>query len=1718
MKPASDRPPTRLLGALPAAVAACVLACAALLAACHGDAPSDRARVSSRRDVDELQRIRRDPRVCEATADCPTGSHCDEDAGRCAWACLADSECGRDAQCDLLGTCVATSAAISHLANDTIGCQAIPAASRRAALIALSDSAQQGDFITCDGDETCPCGAHCSADAICQVDCLADTPTPALTCGAGQACTALGRCAASSSDPGPPLALTLALSQGITRANTATAPVVIPLTVTVAATSFDVLQPQNPAVVKLSFAELRDFEQGRVATPPSPAPRVKCQPGDALANSCVLDGGWTFDVGAGTLRSAPRTIWVELPQTLIAQHWTLEARSEWAADPAIDVIEAAPVIIPATDPGHYQGTLVIANDGAIAPADSTLRLPIEAIVTASHVALLEPTRVMLPEGHAVLARAAGKATMLRWLTGAGAAGYDVALTLPAIDYDPATGHLHLAIAAATGTGAAPTTLNVDLERTADVDAACPATACSTGSYCDAAIGRCLAGSAPAAGGGIVDAASAAGIPSSALPSSELAAWLSPLTTVATSNASLLAGTGAAGIERAYCFEATTQPGPARFAASSTLLPISLDQSCQRGGASPTDYPQPTFKFEEQDREYDAATHFDLYETCLADLGVQPTGPATAANLLSAKSCVSLGRFFLAMNANAAGGTGQPLRELGQRLVGQLLRQWLGVHAYVASSAIQSRQYDDALAASSVPAQDRLGTAVDLMAQGLGVLIDPRVKPQYATGSDLPRVLAAPDYRVPGRPIARWTFNERTSPAPDAESANAFIATGVDLSGAALHFSGAAGARSESSQPVALDDRQFTIAMYLPDVAHTKLFEKIAPNGDRLWTEVSARTLPTAPLVISLKDSFGGVASFSIPPDSDGVLPARGMLAWVADNGSYYLYTYASAASGLRVFPGSVTGSGPRWGAPGIVRLAGAGTTTPCTPPRPGCVVPAPAVTIDEVALFNRPIQSSELVAMAERYAQTPANESLPAKSQITLPGKDQSAGVAVHIVEAASADLDLLTAYIEAERSVMYEECYLGGASPARDRVAARAGTSLRLITVLEGEAVHLAAVPDAAASPWYARYQAGHRELAGRRARAIRQLQLAGECRNPLGIAEEDLPLFVGEEVGPSAKFFASSRFLTSKARDEIALAQGKLSSAQTKYIEQRQSAYQLNQARESKVLRESKMRTDYESALRRMCGTPAGTQTLLDGFLAGTLDAGNCFLKTELPACQNLGTTPAADLPASCLRGDIGARLLAIQSAGIDMANAGASRVRATQQYDADMVYCGRRQEAFDANQKILEKHYAFMQTLRGSDSFVSNVLGVPTGILHFDVREVMNSLSSTLHSLGIDMGIRPNGLQQQKEAEDYQAVVEAQSHALDIAECYHRAANEKFSIDAARDVIVRGAQEITTALFNLDNDRNALAGVVDEAAGQLAIEAGIDSTPPHLHYWLDADITEYHRHLEFARRLTYLALRAFEYEAQQSIGHRGETLTARQPDDLLTVVTAIEQRNAPMQGELGLVIGARPVVLSLRDEILRILDVSASPNRLPGEPALTPEQALKAYLASESSKIIGSDGRYLGRGIRFALRPSAWSETSCAERIWRITPSLQIDNPPTQHGMVLYQDNAFGSQDCRAEFGAVTVSRAESSVNLLVGDTASFSRPSSFTAMNIDGPLGLDHETLRARPEGDLAGFAGRGLYGNYVLLFPPLTWPDAEIAKVKDLLLRFDIVELSHPPAL
>lgn len=1815
----------------------------AIVSACgRGESVVEHDPRSGPRDLSELQRMMRDPRACGDHGDCPVGSHCDDET--CTWACLADSECGDGRQCDTYGICAPAFGpmAMSNLTAASTACQSIPAADRRAALVALFEDAQLGSFVVCDGDETCPCGSFCSVDAVCRVDCIAIDPIPELTCGSGLSCTGLGRCATSPTDPGPSLSLTIALSEIVTERNTASAPVLVPLTVTVAATSLAALSPTNPAVVKLSIAEVRAAQQG-LADPPAIAPRVKCSANAPLTADCEIAGGWTFDVSAGQLRSAPKPIWVEIPQTTTPHEWTLEARSEWAADPAVDIIKAAPVIVPATDPGRYRGTIGIENLGAQGADTAILELPVEAIVTPTHIAVFEPTRVVFGDGHVVFSRDPTKSTLVGWIA-AGAHRYDIGVAIAQSDYDTTSGHLDINFASWNGTGADAPQLSLSLERSGNGDA--PPCPCGSGSYCNAAMARCLPGAGPPSGGGIVSSSSAGA--SVMLPSAIVANWTDPLSTVATNP--LLAGSGIAGIERAYCFENGGQPGAARFG-DPTINATSGDLSCKRGGVDPNPYAQTTFPLADRPREYAVGTGngvtFDLFEKCTTELRAQPTGSASTANLLPTRDCVSVGRFLLAMNANVVAGVGQPLNDIGHRLVEQLLRQWLGVHSYVASSATQVRRYDDVLDVEGDPAHVRLGSALALVEAGLRVLLDARVRPQYATGADVPVTMAKPDYRIAPRPVARWAFNTAQNPVPPVDGTIAFtIPQGIAPTGD-LFVTNSQDTTCRSAAPVVLDDRRFSIVAnltYAPGLNVTTIvLDKLAPNGDRLWIEASSPDLGLH-MTLTLKDSRGGSATF--PPVSSG------LIAIVVDGPSHRIFQGSTNAAAI-----AVVGGGPRWGAAGPVTLAcevppntqtctswdrnvagdqldvvirpnywgrsqtyrqtctetqlppkrtctgsppsaafcasaaqmsahrtkviqslwpsapawavnaisvtngtlvmlgsgssaGSNTLTewqdwacdflvskrpePVTATKPVCPKAPTPIRWDEVALWSRPVSHDEFKAMVALYGGNAMAETLPAPIPTPLAGMEQATALPVHILEAASADLDLLSDYIEAERAVMYGECYLGGGSPARDRVLDVAGANLRLVTILEGEAIALAGnVPST--TVWIPRYLAAHRQLAGRRAKIVGQIQLATECANPLGITEDELPLFVGEAVGEVDKFFASSSFLAAKAKEEIAIAQSKLVVAREKYMAQRQTAYQLDAARESKTLRETKLRADFESVLLRYCGKPAGSQKLLDGFLAGTLNASNCFIKTEFPLCTNVVTAKLEDTPASCMRGEIGARLLAARTAALDAANAGGNLRRTIEQYDADMTYCARRQEFLHQDEALLAAHQNHMSSLRSESRWLSLAVGLVGGFAKLQladwldfgasIKELWNERDKTLFSTGTGALGAIGGFFEAQLAEDeaaekerYQAQILARSHALDMMECFHKVDSEKFAIDAAGDAIKRAHQQVQVATYDLDNLRNAISGIVDEAAGQLAIEAGIDSTPPHLHYWLDLEISDFHRHMEYARRLTYLALRAFEYESQQSLFLRSDVLGASLPEQLLAVATEIDLSTEPMQGELGMVIGGRPVVLSLRDEILRMADIANASQALPGEPPMTPEQAFKRYLASESSRILDANGNYLGRGIRFSLRPEAWTETSCAERIWRLTPSLQIDNPPTQHGMVLYQDNQFGSQDCRAPFGTVMLARADLATNLLTGDAAAFATPSASTAMNIDGPLGLDHETLRQRPPGDLAGFAGRGLYSTYVLLFPKLTWSDLEVAKIKDVLLRFDIVEVTHAPPL
>jgi hypothetical protein len=1705
-----------------AAVAA--VCCAGLLFGCQSfdrqpdDAELALATRSITRDVDQLQQIKRKPRPCDEHRDCPDGSRCDRDDDRCAWDCLADSDCDEGNVCNSLGACVgAQKGHVSvNLSDDSAACQLVDPAEKRAVLLALNDESR----LCAGGDDDCPCGAYCANDGTCRVDCLSDNPPAELSCGAGLECTPLGRCAESPDDPGPPIELTLRVAPDLISKNTVAASQLVEAQITVEANSLDVLSPDHPANVFVGFAERRDPVPGVL-------PRVKCAADAPLAESCELDGGWLFDVGSGSLLSQPRTVWIELPQSATEDSWTLETRSEWAASAATTIVRVKPISFPATDPGRYTGTLNVRNDGA-GGSDPRIKLSVEAIVTASHVALFEPTRILFPEGHAVFARAAGKVTMLGWLNSDATTGtalrYDVRLTLRPLAYTQATGQLAGIIdLQEQNHGFHHNSFDLVLDRIGDVDAPACSAGCASGHYCNAAIGRCLLGPPPQ-GAGIVDATSPlASLASNALRSKQMDAWTAPLATVVAANANHLGGSGFTAMERAYCYRNTAQTGPARFDTSTTTA-ASRDLPCA------DDQPQGTFGYANRTKEVEVDAQgsdtFNLLDACNTDLNVQPTGPATASNLLGVKQCASLGRFFLGLNAHISNGVAQQPQKYGQRFVIQLVRQWLGANAFTALSSVQNQARNDVLGTGGPPPHDRLGNAVDLMERTWRVLLDPRVRPQFMMGNEFGSETNSTDYRLVGRPVARWDFNTPSVwSTPDAENQFHIGRTWPKPSGALTvdwwwderEDPPEAPGCISTERTVTLPYSSFSVAgrFAIAGSSTFQIFESSDPGGSRFWIE---RTL----------DRDTGIATFDVKSyleESEPVDAARFVVpdagdafyAFVVDGWTYRMYIHSGGAT-TEYLPIQVFENGPSFGsAQQLVKL--------------GCNAPEPvedeamsmvAAEYDEISLWDRPLTAQDVSAMGARYQATGSmGASLPPRPDFA-PEDPQAIALPVHLMETASAHLDLLGAYIEAERAIMYGECYLGGASPSRERVLARTGRGLRMIHVMEREA-WLSAMYATPATPWYSRYSDARRNMAGKRAKVIEALELTQSCKNPLGITENDLPLYQGNAVGASDRFFASSRYLASQARLEINAAQTNLVSARNAYQQQRQSAFQVAMSETDKNERKRKLKLEYEGVLRRYCGPPSTSVALLDGFLAGTLTAGNCYLKET---CQGQSATPLRFVPPSCLRGEIGERIVALQTTAVDSERALANMDRAVDRYDAEMDYCARRQAHHEESEEILDKHHAHMEKLRVQrankrlfSSWATSIATVAIGVATSNPALVVGGVTGMLQTPGniLDANAAQS---EQNAAAAYDEVVQARSNELDLMACYHTADMQKFAFDEANDVIKRAYHDTQNAMATLDNTKTLLAALVDEARSQLAIEEGIDRTPPHHHYWLHDDIDSYDRHMVYARRLSYLALRAFEWESQEDLGLRSQVLSARLPAHLESVIQILEQHNGPMQGELG-VIGETPIVLSLRDEILRLENLAGNTHREPGDPPITNEQALQRLLTSEATKIY-ENGVFVGHGIRFSMRPAAWAQTSCAERTWRVTTALQIGNlggiELNNPRMVLMQANAFGSQQCRAaERGALHVARVTPFRNLLVGEAPPQFTPSPpNTAMNVDGLKNMSRSALEALPEGAHEGFAGRGLYGEYILLFPSEQFTQAWLGVVRDVLIRFDIVEVTNAP--
>jgi hypothetical protein len=379
-----------------------------------------------------------------------------------------------------------------------------------------------------------------------------------------------------------------------------------------------------------------------------------------------------------------------------------------------------------------------------------------------------------------------------------------------------------------------------------------------------------------------------------------------------------------------------------------------------------------------------------------------------------------------------------------------------------------------------------------------------------------------------------------------------------------------------------------------------------------------------------------------------------------------------------------------------------------------------------------------------------------------------------------------------------------------------------------------------------------------------------------------------------------------------------------------------------------------------------------------------------------------------------------------------------------------------------------------------------------------------------LGMEMEIAEN---------DHRALMALVSAQIAVEQCFHEAEMHKIGIDTAAMRIQRAAIDTKLQLGRFADLVRSLSRTIVEGQAAVAREQGREVPQISFHYWLDERVDRFARDFAWAKQLTYLALRAVEYEYQQSLAITDDVLRATHPDQLLDAIHVMQQE------QLTRTINSRRpedsiIVLSLRDEIMRVEDRGGVPE---GERDWPPQTRFQHRLWSPEYAVYDDGGEYLGQGIPFTLDERGALELRCAERLWRVTATIQgdlLDETAPHAPVFLIQENSFASQWCDGR-GDDTPYQ--------VGSMPPTSRLFPPGDRGGSEAAGIHHVTAMMQPwfnvrrsdfyregyeEGASEELAGRGLYGDYILLFPWHGLLDHEfpLEQVEDVLIRFDYLSV------
>jgi hypothetical protein len=1166
--------------------------------------------------------------------------------------------------------------------------------------------------------------------------------------------------------------------------------------------------------------------------------------------------------------------------------------------------------------------------------------------------------------------------------------------------------------------------------------------------------------------------------------------------------------------------------------------------------------------------------------CLADLTrkVSTVGSSGSTSerlkawLGAPGACINLPQLFPTLGALVHGdvdGTDERyLDRADSTLFQRLLAQWLDVHGFVLQQGMQESKAQAHLA-DALTSEDPVRLE-DILAQAeraWDVLFDPDFLDVLAR---VPRDnLAEPDYRLP-RPAAYWTFD-----AADRSGNHFLDAAGerhIDLAGSYLPSGGGIELQNSSATLPPGDlapHGDVTVSFWFKRDFPGQFDDFVFRNGGALEIEL---------------EQDGGQWRLRIRHD---VAPQYLFTPWQSDLSTWTHIAIVRSGSQYVVYKnGAWLQSGwpstpaPSYNASQMTKL-----------------LEASSLFVDDMAIWEQAL-SENMVQQIHAAGQSSASNPRPLLNPIGQlwdpqspsyqgddPDAEQGLGLAVKIAETASKHAAAVETFAGEQLAEVYGGCYLIGSSTGQQRALERVASGLRYVGTAEAlardlryraaevpctqnlectyaggstcgaEGLCLNADSTVLERPlaWAERFDSAMRELGAARGRAVTAMKKLARCENPLGIPENDQPIYFGDVAGENSRYFASSDYLVETwARPAVQMATNSLEAARGAWLAARDSdiRQQMNEYEAERRLESIEL--GYMNPVMDACGiTDMDGLEVLDAFdPGGSLKVGTCYRK---PGCES-------DDDPKCLRGTLGEAMLSVKAAakalGVEQNQSKRRLIEWMAQVDTcqfkadsiggDLVALQLyREAAKDARKKSRGTVGEFAdwlgQKIGGmSDDLDGDTLG---HILEDSFRGCLSGLASGAGGgpaaagagcfLGAEIAALTSGggadhdLAEAREQLDY-ALAVGQAER-EMRACYDELDRRQRDWFFGQDSIRLRRLDLQQAWFRLDEIGRDVVRNLQEA--RAAIDREVGRTLPSVahHYWTDEKIDRFGTEFQRAKRLTYLAMRAVEYEFQQSLGLRTDILTASHPDILLGAIYALDVERGTRT-----INSRRPAagteVLSLRTDILALGNLKPP---APGERSDSASLRLQDMLRDPQFAYRDEEGNYLGQAIPFSLEESGALRHRCGERLWRVNATIQgdlndIDEPRAQ--VFLRKKNVFQSQWCEGLGDGTPYQEASTAggTNLFTADRSTVGREGSEYTTSLIFPwynVRRSDFYREAYTEGASEELAGRGLYGEYVLLFPfngmlepPLDCDDDEgvgcanpyrhLEKIEDVLIRFD----------